>query len=299
VLFNCQTLSIAQCLRALLPDHAIKHYRFADVAASPATIAEAADTLLGCDVVVTTTTGTRLGAADPAALARSGVRVLKIPHLVFGGYHPDSCYSPDPARGIVGPTERFHSRIAACAFLAGLDIDDTIALYSRLPFARLGYFDRFAEQRAAMIGHWAGYGIDLAPWFARWAASGCFMHSTNHPKIIALYGVAQILCDMLGVQSCDAGGQLPPDPMLTYASHPVYAVLAEFLGVAPEAHFRPPATRGKPAVLLDLQTYLARSFAAFAAAPRAALRDLDGVPGAMQALGLGEKLPAPGHSPSW
>ena len=292
VLFNCQTLSIAQSLRALLPDHDIVHYRFADVAASPATIAEAADALQACQAVITTTTGARLGAADPAALAKTGVRILKIPHLVFGGYHPDSCYSPDPTRGIVGPTERFHSRIAACAFLGGLDVEDTIALYSKLPFARLGYFDRFAEQRATMIDQWAGYGIDLAPWFARWAASGCFMHSMNHPKIIALHGVAQIVCGKLGLSPREPDADLPPDPMLTFASHPVYPVLAEFLGVAPEAHFRPPAVAARPASPLDLQTFLTRSFAAFAAAHRATLRGLDGVSGAMRALDLHEKNPA-------
>ncbi len=289
VLFNCQHAGLAACLRQILPGHEVLNHRFADVSHSDQAAEAAASELRACDVIITTPTGTKLRAADPNLL---GVRVISIPHLVFGGYHPDACYSADPTQGIPGPTERFHSRIAACAFLAGLDVEDTIPLYSKLPFARLGYFDHFAQQRAAMIEQWAGHGVDLLPWFDRWARAGCFMHSTNHPKIIALHGIATIICEKLGLAPHDAGDMLPQDPMLIYASHPVHADLATSLGVAAETHFRRPGASGRAGESLDLAAFLTSSFAAFAAAPIAAVRDLGGVAHAMRALDLSMKRPS-------
>ena len=285
VLFNCQTVGLAASLRHLLPDHEIIHHRFADVGKSDETAHDAAVLLRRCDTVITTTTGVNLRDADPARLDAAGVTVMRIPHVVFGGFHPDSCYSPNPKSGIPGPTERFHSRIAACAFLAGLDIEDTLALYTRLPFARLGYFTHYAQQRAAMLEQWAAYSVDLAPWFARWEQSGCFMHSMNHPKIGVLHDVARMICEKLELQTRESGAP-PEDNMANLASHPVYADLAEVLGVTPESHFRPQSAEGMQARLLDQPTFLARSFAAFAKSPRAAVRALDGVPNAMRALEL-------------
>ena len=287
VLFNCQNVGLAASLRQLLPDHEVVNYRFVDVRDTEQAAEAAAAELRRCTAVITTATGGGLRGAEPAALAAEGVRIVRIPHLVFGGYHPDSCYSPDPAYGILGPTERFHSRIAACAFLAGLDIEDTQALYSKLPFARLGYYDYFAEQRALMIEQWATHGIDLTDHFDRWAAKGCFMHSMNHPKIGALFDIARIMCGELGLTPCPTA-TAPADNMLTYASHPVYADLAAVLGVAGEAEFRPRNVGGS-VELMDLPTFLRHSFAAFAGAPIAAVRALSGVPEAMGALDFKER----------
>ena len=285
VLFNCQNVGIAASLRQLLPGHEVVNYRFVDVCQSEQAAEDAAVVLRRCDAVITTVTGARLYGADPAVLAAEGVRIVKIPHLIFGGYHPDSCYSPDPNRGIPGPTERFHSRIAACGFLAGLDIEDTLALYSKLPFARLGYFDHFAQQRMVVIEQWAAHGIDLAPWFARWAAQGCFMHSMNHPKIAALFDLARIMCGVLGLAPSGAAA-VPADNLIINASHPVHADIAEALGVPAEMHFRPPNVRGRKVTLMDLPTFLSHSFAAFSRAPVGAVLALDGVPEAMRALDL-------------
>jgi hypothetical protein len=204
-----------------------------------------------------------------------------IPPVIFGGFHPDTCYV---TRGdLRGPTNAIHSRIVIAGFLAGLGADDVAALYNRLVFARLGYFTSFAEQRALLEAAYAARGIELAPWFDAWLRQGCFMHSVNHPKVHVLFDIARIVCRQAGL-TVDEAAACPEDDLAAMARHPVHRDLARAFGVAPEDRFYPPAPKGRQPAPMPLEQYIDRSFALYATARPSALRSVDGVREALRTL---------------
>jgi hypothetical protein len=78
----------------------------------------------------------------------------------------------------------YHSRIAIAGFLAGFLVEETMALFNKLVFSRLGYLDAFHQSRLFLINQFKTIGVDLTPYIDAWAARGCFMNSLNHPKFM-------------------------------------------------------------------------------------------------------------------
>ena len=70
-----------------------------------------------------------------------------LPHLWFQGYHPDLCYLAGKgplSRGAAGP---YHSAIAWSAWRAGLDEQQTLALYNANTYEALGYLSAWDGAR--------------------------------------------------------------------------------------------------------------------------------------------------------
>ena len=294
VFFNCQHRGIATSLRALLPSynivsHDVISYGYPDLDRPDSSMfASAAADIPTFDLVVSADFRHDLGPLSPNGLKQRARRLILVPPIIFGGFHPDTCYSTNAS--FRGPTNAIHSRIAIAGYLAGLSVEDTAALYNKLVFARLGYFGQFAPQRAIMQERFAAYGVDLAPWFDAWLAQGCFMYSVNHPKVHVLFDLARIVCAMAGLDTQPAS--TPEDDLAYMPSHPVYPDLAAAFGVPAETHFHQVRLPGKPLVELTLEEYLAKSFATFAAAPAKLLRAIDGVADALAALDLGARKAA-------
>ncbi|MEJ0046376.1 MAG: WcbI family polysaccharide biosynthesis putative acetyltransferase [Rhodospirillales bacterium] len=295
VLFNCQSRGIAESLGLLRPDDEIIHFAIPKLIRSKAARVEAGAALKACDVIVASDTHYRLGPAAPERFRAAGLPVATVPPIIFSGFHPDCCYpaSRDEEGGggqFDGPTGMMHSRIAIASFLGGLTPQEAAPLFNRLVFARLDYFARFAEQKALLLERYRNVaGIELAPLFAEWCGTGCFMHSDNHPKAFVLHDVARIACDLLALPTASSAGQpAPRDFLAHFPHHPVYPEIAAQLGVEPVPLFRlPNGARGEP-LYVGLEEFLALSFAAYREVPRATLSAVEGMQATMASLGLSD-----------
>lgn len=70
-------------------------------------------------------------------------RLFYIPNLTFLGPHPDMTSLGGLGARVIGPLGNYHSRIAVGAWLAGVDLDTTLRLFTGGGFERLNYFARF------------------------------------------------------------------------------------------------------------------------------------------------------------
>jgi hypothetical protein len=292
VLFNCQAEGVAGALRALRPGDDVVHFSYPHLVGSPPALAEAAAVLQTCDLVIASETPFGLGPASPAELRRKGVHVAAIPPILFGGFHPDICFpGPGTADGggaFHGPTGLCHSRISLAGFLADLSVENTAALYNRLVFSRLGYFNQFGEDRALLVARFrdvAGY--NLNPWFDAWVRSGCFMHSFNHPKVHVLADLARIACELLGLPAAEVPPQtIQSDRLALLAAHPVYPDLAAYFGVPANPLFQLPMQGSVGRSSVSLEAYLALCFRDYRSVRRRKLLGVEGMPATLAALGL-------------
>ncbi len=291
--FNCQNDGIAASLRALLPDAEVINYHSASDLTEHVQ-AERAAVLNACDHVITSHFDARHGLLSAEALRRSARQCHVLPGFGFAGYHPDMCYVHADGQMVDSCTGGYHSRIAVAAYLAGLDARDAVALYNRLVFSRVGYFTAYEEQVALLCGLWARDGIDAEPLLRRWAASGCFAYSINHPKMIVLLDIARIACARMGLVAAniDVDPAMLPDRLGRGSMHPVFPDIAAALGIAPEGCFSAGFHNDNQVVFTPLE-FVSDSFGRYADVPTDALRATPGVAEAMAALGLKLRIKPP------
>ncbi len=291
--FNCQNDGIASSLRALLPGAEVINYHSA-LDLSEAVQVERAAALNACDHVITSHFDARHGLLSAEALRRSARQCHVLPGFGFGGYQPDMCYVRGDGQTLASCTGEYHSRIAVAGYLAGLSAQDTVALYNRLVFSRLGYFAAYEAQVTLLCSLWAREGVEMEPKLRRWAAQGCFTYSLNHPKMIVLLDIACIACARMGVepvQSTIDPASLP-DRLGRGPMHPVFPEIAAALGIAPEGCFTAGTHDDRQVVFTPLE-FVSDSFGRYAGFPADALRATAGVADAMEALGLSLRVKPP------
>ncbi len=296
ILSSSQHEGLRVALGALVPDAQIVSFDVGAVLRDAAARTAIAALLPGCDHVLTVPLPSSYGPLGTASLRETLPRVHLMPSLHFAGFHPDGVTIKLDHDLVGGPTGHSHSRIAVAGFLAGLTPRETADLYNRLVFARLGYLNRFAEQRALLIERFAPYGIALEAPFEAWLARGCFMHDIGHPRMRVMLDLARAACGLMSVVA-DSGveEQALTDPLAALAIHPVFPDIAAAIGVAPSGAFRPALRPGVSPRAMSTEAFVRASHEAFARVPLAALRGTDGVLAAMAALGLREaarKAPA-------
>jgi hypothetical protein len=284
VVFNCQHEGIAASLRALLPQAEVINFP-ATVLPEPAEVARAA-VLNACDHLVITGMGPHHGRLSSEALLRTGRHVIMLPPFAFAGYHPDSCYVFSEGAIVPGVTGDYHSRLALLGFLAGLSVADTTELYHDLAFARLGYFSRFAEECVVLTERLAACGMDGPELVRRWTASGCFVHTINHPKIRVLLDYARFVCTRIGVVPRETDLAMVPDALAAGPAHPVFPGIAARLGIPPEGCFSTGADALGRHAGMQLTPFVAASFQRFSTIPEADLHAVDGVADGLAALRL-------------
>ncbi len=295
ILSSSQHESLRVALAALLPGAQIVSFDVGPAQRGEAARAAIVAGLTGCDHVVTVPLPSTYGPLGTAALREVMPRVHLVPSLQFGGFHPDVVTIRLDHDFVGGPTGDSHSRLAVAGFLAGLTARETANLYNRLVFARLGYTNRFAEQRALLIERFAPYGIELDAAFDSWLARGCFMHDVGHPRMRVMLSLARAACGLMGVAP-EAGvdDAALPDPLAAFAIHPVFPDIAAAIGVPPSGAFRPALRPGVSPRVMGAEAFVRASHEAFSRVPLAVLRRADGVMAAMAALELREAArPAP------
>lgn len=287
ILFNCQHLGLANAMRALRPDLQIQSFVLVSFNS-----AEAREKLLaqleGVETIIASgLLGSDWGVLSAESLRAKGYKYFVLPGIAFSGFHPDTVYVTGPSGNYGAATGGYHSRIAIAGFLAGLPVGDTVALFNKLVFSRLGYFDAFPQSRQFLINQFKTIGVDLTPHIDAWTARGCFMHSANHPKIHVLCDLAVIAHQLIGLEMLEerAHLELIPDSLAFHVQMPVYPELARPLGVEGHSMFKA-ISGGGIYQFLPLETYVRSCFKYYESGPRDLMLKANGVSDAMQKLGL-------------
>ena len=184
--------------------------------------------------------------------------VSELPFLHFSAYHPDLVYVLKGGTVFKGPLEDYHSLITFAAFMHGLSVDRTLALFTAKFYERCGYMDHWLPQRDAAIAHFGSFGLDIAREIRRWGRGEAFMYSVNHPRIRILRDLARIFLEAQGVRTHGAES-LPHDNLAFGQVFPVYPEIGERLGVPGSYRFK----RAMSYEQLDLRRFVAESFAAY------------------------------------
>jgi hypothetical protein len=289
VLFNCQGDVIAQAMQALLPNAKVAYVKILNLVQNEQLRTEAMDLLAGCNHILMMDAAAGHKYLSLEWMRATGATVHRLPTIRFRGFHPDTVMIvPKSGRKVGGPTTGYHSRIAIAAFLGGLSVPETLELYSALVFARLGYFDEYARQFELMRMNFEGCGLDFRPIREKLVASGCFMHSINHPKVAPLLELAIGTCRMLElpIENMNVRPEELPDLLAPAATHPVFPEIAARIGIRAEGTFRPNVPPGGQWKELSHEQFIAGSFKSFAATDRETLTATDGVRQAIASLGL-------------
>lgn len=190
-----------------------------------------------------------------------------VPCFNFTGYHPDCCYVAANGErivdGLIGP---YHSMIALAGYKEQIGPEATARFFNDGMFEQAGYYRQWSAQRDRMIARFAEFGFDIGGIFRRAGRGRSFMHTIDHPDIVLMTELAKVVLRRLG-RACRDEVPLPVD-VLADMSWPVYPEIGERLGVHGAYRFRP---TGRYAAL-DLDEYLAETFASFGRWDRSVLR---------------------------
>ena len=164
-------------------------------------------------------------------------RIVRIPDLQFGGYHPDQTYlalssSPNAALTFYGDTPV--SALGFWAFMRNLTIPETTKLFTAEIFEKLGYFNYFHECVSAL--HYRFQQCCLPFDTAEEALLGreVLMWFSWHPKMSFTLALVKSLLNTLGIEPAIDPMRLRgliPDPLESEAAWGCYPPLADYLGV--------------------------------------------------------------------
>lgn len=165
-------------------------------------------------------------------------KFVRVPSIVFNGYHPDCIYLPGvTARNSGLPTD-YHSAIGIAGFLSGRSVEETARLYNAYIFSACGYFDAFERARIALEHHLKQCGVGLEGAVGRWSAGKPFMHTINHPHIAVIQDVILAVTNNIGLSVISGQGKSLEDPLGAGMRWPVHPLVARRQGVPGETIFR-------------------------------------------------------------
>lgn len=276
VVGNCQSFGIAYGMKLLIPHAHVD--RFTIVRKGVTTLDMLAKTLSSYDHVFSLE-------FQPGFVRGGGWEELKallpnvapIPSIVFSGFHPDTIYILDPTRNgfpIEGPAGPYHSAIALFAWLRGMSVDQTVALFGEPLFEALGYFDVWQDSAKEFLDLARTSGLDLSSELVRWSRSGPFMYSMNHPKAHVLFDVAKALLAKAGLKTAPVEfADFAVDDIVRGVVFPVYPEIAERYGhrgsyLFKRSNYRLARNVGQ---FDDLHGFVESSFAVYAKHQRAQL----------------------------
>lgn len=181
--------------------------------------------------------------------------VQLVPSIFFAAYHPDGCYVRDSKGQIGSPIGAYHSSICFAAYKAGLSVDQAIGLFNRETYERAGYLDMWLDERETETRKFAEHDIDITDLFVKWARSGPFMYSFNHPVVGCIFDIAKRVLAKLDIATEEP--PFPPHDNLSESAWlPVLPEIAEACGVEGSTVFK----RGGRYRVLGLQAFVRDSY---------------------------------------
>jgi hypothetical protein len=143
---------------------------------------------------------------------------------------------------------------------------ETIArLFNKLVMRRLNHLGAFGAARDQLAEHFAALGHDVLPRLPVWSQGGAFMHSINHPRILAIADVCRMVLARagLGEHPLEAAAGVR-DVLAQSAIWPVYPPIAQSLGLAGSYDFHGFSRGTDLPQPMSLESFIGASFAGYA-----------------------------------
>lgn len=203
------------------------------------------------------------------------------PAITFPGFHPDAVHLR--TRSVKsGSGGHWHSALALAGFRSGLSVKETLALFREEVFEAVGYFQTWDLGRRWLLDAAATTDVPLEQLFFDWRSDGCFMHFPNHPNVRVTADLAVALARVVGLQKRNIRPEtFMADRLKMFGGWPLFPEFAERLGLpAGDVYFRRlSGFRADEDVMaltesvqvLDLEEFIAASFASYAKADPALL----------------------------
>ncbi|HEX3551362.1 MAG TPA: GSCFA domain-containing protein, partial [Candidatus Elarobacter sp.] len=253
VVGNCQAPAIALCLSRMNPGITAEAYEI-DVDATK--LAAPGDVIFRQRVPWETFTKRELAPNE-----------IMFPQIWFNGFHPDSVYVAEGNTFIDSPLGQYHSSLAFWGWQHGLSVERTLELFTGPVFEHLNFFRFWNAARHAQLAEANDAGFPFDALLARWRQLGCFMHSVNHPKLVAIADLSRALAARAGIEVVvERPEDYLEDPLLRSSVWPIYPEIGKHLGIPGAYAFKPPgpSLETQP---MGLRDFVAASFATYASRP--------------------------------
>lgn len=231
---NCQVAPWRETLRALSPDIEVVNATHVGVTDDVDTfLLKVQESAVDCIVVLNELETGRLEAIKASEAAPMLVRV---PSITFGAFHPDCTYVTDGTNVIkTFWGTAWTPRLAGWCFVKGISLAETCELYrDDQLFRSLGYFGAAEASCLSMQRSFADCGLSFDKWYWQAKRYGVFMHGINHPRVIAVaFLMEMVLRDQLSIPclSAESVHGTIEDPLLRSVSWPVHGPVARALGL--------------------------------------------------------------------
>ena len=269
VIGNCQTDSVANCLRVLHPKGYVEGHNLWNLQVDFQNEDRLLTHLRTFDfVILQEFGGDNLGVLDSNVLRAASANALTIPGVVFSAFHPDIVYAQpkDPAvyghRCVRSAIGEYQSALVVYGFLQGLGVEKTLALFRPDVYESVGYLTMWDESQTFLLNAFKTYGWKADEYFLQWARSGEFMYTNNHPKIAVFADIARMI-----LKRCELTFEAHPfekfliDPLRNGPIWPVYPAVAGAYGLAGSMHFKRVEIGQGAQLFLNLEEFVAQSYA--------------------------------------
>lgn len=195
---------------------------------------------------------------------RDSSPIIEIPNFFFSGYHPDTVYASDSeGKQVMSPVGAYHSAIAITAYKNGLSSREALELYTGETYEAIGYLDEFSKSADEFLTTHKKAGLPIDHLFRKWARSGCFMHTFNHPHNFCFVDIAKEVCKRNFSEFYDINYTFP-DMLSGNTIFPCYPEIAERRGTVGSYLFK----ISQQFRCVDLEKFITQSFLLYEAIGR-------------------------------
>ena len=154
----------------------------------------------------------------------------KIPSISFRAFHPDLVYANRISTSkLIFTSSDYQSAICVWAYKNGLEIADTVALFTSKVFYELGYFSMWKTSIDNLSQTFKSFNLDLGLFLPFIIRQGLFMYTSNHPKVYALIRLAKIIALRIGANESILEKDINiSDGLASLTVWPIYPEIAEF-----------------------------------------------------------------------
>ncbi len=194
-------------------------------------------------------------------------RIEYWPNIYFPAYHPDLVYAKSGEElAEISALLEYNSSLVLYAWMSSLSPAQAIKLFCDPVYEKLGFYAYWDEARPWLIEAFQQVGLAFRPDMDRLAASGCFMHSTNHPKLRLLAVVARLLVEKMGLTPATRNPhEFIHDNLADASVWPVYPEIGQRLGIDGEYAFKQSveAAPDQKISILSLEEFVEQSYQAY------------------------------------
>jgi len=237
VLGNCQVGGLTAALKILVPD--VKFYRKL-VTGERRKLKRELSNLSRRKLMIQDSV-LRIVLSDETLRELLPKEYIVYPTITFSAFHPDTQYIFCEERVIKnGLDSDWNSRILVWAYLNELTIDESLLLFEKEIYKKLGYMDEWSNSTDELRRTFEDCSLDFSQWIRGVQRGGQFMYGINHPMPAALTYLARQLAKRefpSHARSLHEPNREPKD----YLSHivwPVYPEIAEELGMVGDYNWR-------------------------------------------------------------